>query len=120
VFQTEGWFPLAGIWTPPWPSQSIWGKLPSILKRYRQTNRYLHLWACGNSVKSTIRFSRFVPPVLCTWGGTLSLCQGFFWHIDYIFRTLPYLCWTAWGHKSAGPGWSQGLFTLNVFLHGAA
>jgi hypothetical protein len=47
-------------------------------KKQTNTNKYLHPLAHGVSVKSTIRFSKGVPPTLCTWGGTLGPCWGLF------------------------------------------
>jgi hypothetical protein len=55
------------------------------------TNRYLHPQACGISVKSTIKFSRGVTPMLCTWGGALGPFWGLFWQRSYIFHILHYL-----------------------------
>jgi hypothetical protein len=92
------------------------GKASTHLEKVQtNTNRYLYPCACGISVKSIIKFSRGVPPTHCGWRGTFDLWD-YFWHIGYISHTLPYLCWRAWVHKNAWPGWSQGLFTLNEFL----
>jgi hypothetical protein len=47
-------------------------------KLQTNTNRYFHPGAQGISVKSTNKFSRGVPSMLCTWGGNLGPCQGLF------------------------------------------
>jgi hypothetical protein len=104
-----------------WASSVILGKAYTHPEKLQtNTNRYFHPRAHGISVKPTNKFSRGVPPMLSTWGGNLGHCQGWFWHIGYIFHILPYLCWRVWGYKSAGLGWSQGLFALNEFLPGTS
>jgi hypothetical protein len=57
-----------------------------------QTNisKYLHPLAHGFSVKSTIMFSKGVPPTLCIWGGAPGLVGGCFWHTNYTSHMLSY------------------------------
>jgi hypothetical protein len=84
------------------------------------TNRYLYPRARGISGKSTIKLSKEFHQCSAPGEAPLALAGVCFWHIGYIFPILPYLCWRVRGHKSAGPGWSQGLFVLNEVLCGTA
>jgi hypothetical protein len=78
------------------------------------TSKYLHPWAHGISVKSTIRFSKGVSPTLCTWGGALGPCWGLFLahklHLSHIvllvLESLGTLkCWAKVLSRAVHPEW---------------
>jgi hypothetical protein len=54
-------------------------------------------------------------PISCIMGGGQEMFP-----FSLHFPTLLSLCWRVWGYKSAGLGWSQGLFALNEFLPGTS
>jgi hypothetical protein len=99
-------------------SQSTWGRLPPILRKYRKTpilasSSSWHFSLVHNQAQEFCeRSTSGVVP--------LALASDYLLHTSYIFHTLPYLCWRAWGHRNIGPGWSRGSFALNGFLHGTA